>query len=236
MVNRISYISHRQAARVAGTAILIMAVLAGFAYGYVLNSMIVPGNANSTVNNIIASELLFRAAIFSFLIVLICDVVTAWALYIFLKQVNQSLSLLTAWLRLIYATILGTAILNFLIVLLLISGTDNLKVFESTQINALVLLFLKVFDGIWSIGLVVFGCHLFVLGYLSFKSGYIPKFFGVLLIVASLCYFLNNSASLLISSYERYKGTVESILSVPMIIGELGFGLWLLFKGGKVTG
>lgn len=229
-------ISHRKAAKVAGFAILTMAILAGFAYGYVLKSLVVPENANTTVNNIIASETLFRAAIFSFLLVLICDVLTAWALFIFLKQVNQSLSLLAAWLRLVYTAILGTAILNFVIVLFLVSGADYLKAFEVGQVNAQVLLFLNAFNGIWSIGLIVFGCHLIVLGYLAFKSGYIPKIFGILLIIASLCYIVSNSASLLLSDYERYKGTVESILSVPMIIGELGFGLWLLFKGGKMPG
>lgn len=228
-------ISQRKAAKVAGFAILAMAILAGFAYGYVLNSLIVPGDANSTANNIMASETLFRAAIFSFLLVLICDVLTAWALYIFLKQVNQNLSLLTAWLRLVYAAILGIAILNFAIVLFLVSGTDYLKAFEVGQLNALVLLFLNAFNGIWSIGLIVFGCHLFVLGYLAFKSGYIPKLFGVLLIIASLSYLASNSGGLLLSNYDRYKGTVESILSVPMIIGELGFGFWLIFKGGKST-
>ena len=236
MTNRISDISPRQAALVAGAAILVMAILAGFAYGYVLKALIVPGDANSTANNIMASETLFRAAIFSFLLVLICDVVTAWALHIFLKKVNQSLSLLTAWLRLVYAAILGTAILNFVIILFLVSGADYLKAFEVGWLNAQVMLLLNAFNGIWSIGLVVFGCHLLVLGYLVFQSGYVPKILGVLLIIASLCYLTTNSASLILSNYKHYKETVELVLSVPMIVGELGFGFWLLFKGGKVTG
>ncbi len=95
---------------------------------------------------------------------------------------------------------------------------------------------MKGFNNIWSIGLVVFGCHLYVLGYLVFKSGYIPKIFGVLLIIASLCYIINNFANLLVNNYEKYKATVELFFSLPMIAGELGFGLWLLFKGGIKSG
>ncbi|CAF4430894.1 unnamed protein product, partial [Rotaria magnacalcarata] len=65
-----------------------------------------------------------------------------------------------------------------------------------------------------------------------FKSGYIPRLFGILLIIASLCYITSNFANLLLSNYEKYKATVELFISLPMIVGELGFGLWLLFKGG----
>jgi len=164
--------------------------------------------------------------------VLICDVLAAWALHVFLKQVNENLSLLTAWLRLVYSAILGIALLNFVFVLLLLNDANYLSVFETSQLNALVTFFLNAFNSIWSIGLVVFGCHLYVLGYLVFKSGYVPKIFGSLLIIASLCYITSNFANLLLPNYEKYKATVELFISLPMIVGELGFGLWLLFKGG----
>lgn len=225
--------SLRQAAIVAGTAILTMAIVAGFSYGFVLKGLVVQGDANATANNILASEPLFRSGVFGFLIVLICDVLAAWALFIFLNPANKSISLLAAWLRLVYTAMLGIAVLNYAIVLQLFSGADYLRVFEEGQLKTLALLFVNGFDGIWSIGLVVFGCHLFVLGYLVVRSGYIPKLIGVLLMVAAACYLGSNSANLLLTNYDRYKQTIESFLSVPMIVGELGFGLWLLFKGGK---
>jgi hypothetical protein len=228
-------ISLRQAAIIAGTSILAMAILAGFAYGFALDRLIVQGNAELTSSSIIASETLFRTAIFSFLIVLLCDVLAAWSLNIFLRQVSKELSLLAAWLRLIYAGMLGVAILNYTTILLLIQGSDYLSVFEKGQINAIILLLANAFNGIWAAGLVVFGFHLLTLGYLVFRSGYVPKIFGLLLIIASLCYLTSNSASLLLSNYGRYKGTVDMLLSLPMIIGELGFGLWLLLRGGKTT-
>jgi len=227
-----SKISQRKAALVAGFSILIMAILAGFAYGFVLQGLIVPTNITLTANNIKSSMMLFRFGISSFLVVLICDILVAWALHVFLKKVNENLSLLAAWFRIVYSGILGVALLNFTFVVLLLNDANYLSVFEISQLNALTTFFLKGFNNIWSIGLVVFGCHLYVLGYVVFKSDYIPKIFGVLLIIASLCYIISNFANLLLTNYEKYKATVELFISLPMIVGELGFGLWLLFKGG----
>lgn len=233
MINRVADVSLRQAAIVAGSALLIMVIAAGFAVGFVLESLTVSGDAAATANNIKASEMLFRTGIFSFLIILICDVLATWGFYVFLKPANESLSLLTAWLRLIYTAILGTALLNLVIVLLLLSKADYLAVFETDQVNALVLLFLNAFNSIWSIGLVIFGCHLLLLGYLVFKSGYIPKILGILLVLAALGYLITDLGNLLLPNHENYIATIEQVFIAPMIVGELGFGLWLLIKGGK---
>ena len=97
--SQIADISLRKAAIVAGFGLLIMSILAPFANFYVFPSLIVPGDGATTANNIMANELLFRSGICSFIIVIILDVVVAWALYVLLKPVNKSLSLLTAWFR-----------------------------------------------------------------------------------------------------------------------------------------
>jgi hypothetical protein len=76
--------------------LLLMSILAIFANFFVLEGLIIPGDAATTANNIIANELLFRGGISSFIIVLILDVLVAWALYILLKPVNKNLALLAA--------------------------------------------------------------------------------------------------------------------------------------------
>ena len=230
----ISDISQRKAAIVAGFSFLIMTIAAIFAIYFVLDNLKVPGDAAATANNIMASETLFRVGICSLIIVLICDLVVAWALYVFLIQVNKSLSLLTAWLRMVYAAFLGIALLNFVIILLLLSGADYLIAFDTAQLHAQVLLFLNAFNDIWAIGLVIFGLHLFLLGYLVLKSGFIPKILGILLIIASLGYLISNLATLLLPRYENYKAIIEFVFIIPMFGGEIGLALWLLFKGGKI--
>ena len=231
MKNRIADISLRKAAIVAGLALLIMLIPAVFANYFVLNSLIVPGDAATTVNNIMANELSFRIGICSFIIVIILDVVVAWALYVLLKPVNKSLSLLTAWFRLVYAAIFGIALANLLSVVLLLSGSDYLTVFETNQLHAQGMLFLNAFSYTWDIGGVFFGFHLFILGYLVFKLGYssyIPRILGVLLIIASFGYLIDSFGEFLLPDY-------DANIAQFTFIGELLLAFWLLFKGAKIT-
>jgi hypothetical protein len=227
VTNRIADISLRKAALVAGWGLLIMTIFAVFAIYFVFQNLIVPGDATTTANNIMASEMLFRIGICSILIVLICDVVVAWALYVFLKQVNKNLSLLAAWLRLVYAAMLGIGLLNLVIVLILLSGANYLAVFETDQLHAQVLLFLNAFNDVWALGLIVFGFHLVTLGYLVFKSNYIPKVLGVLLILAGFSYLIDYFGKFLVPNFD---------VPISMVLGwgELIFMFWLLFKGGKI--
>ena len=227
MTNRIADLSLRKAAIVAGLGLLIMTISAIFANFIVLESLIVPGDAAITANNIIASEGLFRSGICSFIIVIIMDVVVAWALYVLLKPVNKSLSLLAALFRLVYAAIFGIALVNLFSVLQLLSGADYLTAFEPNQLHAQVMLFLKAFSYGWTIGLIFFGIHLFILGYLIFKSDYIPKILGVLVIIAGLGYIIDSFVIFLLPNY-------DVTIAMFTFIGELLFMLWLLFKGAKI--
>ena len=219
-------ISLRTSAIVAGLGLLFMAILAPIANFGVIEKLIVPGDAASTANNIMASAGLFRIGIVIFLIVAILDVVVAWALYILLKSVNKSLSLLAAWFRVVYAAILAFALSNLLIVLQLLSGSDYLKAFETNQLYAQVMLFLNGFTDGWDLGLLIFGLHLMVLGYLAFKSGYITKILGILVIVAGLGYTIDSGGKFLSPNY-----TLS--LSTFTFIGEVLLIFWLLWRGIK---
>ena len=181
----------------------------------------------TTANNIATNELLFRIAICSYLIVAILDVVVAWALYTLLKPVNKSFSLLAAWFRVVYATILGVSLYNLFSALHLVSGTDYLTVFATDQLHAQVMVFLDGFSQGWDIGTIFFGLHLSVLGYLVFKSGYIPRILGMLLIITSLGYLIDTFGKFLSPNYS---------LTIAMFtfIGEVIFMFWLLFRGAKI--
>lgn len=212
-------------ALVAGLSLIAMALIAGFAYGYGFENIYVANDGSATLKNLNESTALFRWVLFSFVIILILDVVVAWALYLFLKQVNESLSLLSAWLRLVYAALLGIALLN--LVGVLPEATDH------PQSVSLTMAHFRAFLAMWSLGLIVFGGHLFLLGYLMLRSGFISKILGVLMLIASVCYIFANVAQLLLPNYEHYKATVDAVLSAPMALGELGLAGWLVWKGGR---
>lgn len=211
---------HRRSARVAGQMLIAMALIAGFSYGYVFNSLFVPGKDLETTANIHNHEQLFIAGWVGFLLVLLCDIIAALALYTFFRQVNRKLSELTAMLRLVYGALLAYALYRLLGAL-----------FVATNTGALVSV--EAFQQAWSVGLIIFGVHLVLLGYLAFHSGFVPKIWGILLVIAGLCYLFSHGLPLLWPGYATIKTTVEGILMLPMIVGELGFAIWLVARGGK---
>lgn len=235
MINRNTEASPLYYARIAGLGLLLMAILAMFSNFSVLEGLIVPGDAAATANSIIANEMLFRSGFISFVIVLILDVLVAWALYVLLKPVNKNLAMLAACFRLVYTAIFGIALSNFLNVLPLLSGAEYLTVFTKDQIHAQVLLLIDAFNNGWLIGLVFFGCHLLVVGYLIVKSGgYLPRIIGIFLIIASVGYVIDSTAHFLLPNYTDYKTIFLMIVAVPGVIGELSLAFWLLIKGVKV--
>lgn len=206
-----------------------MAAVAGFSYGFVHSNLVVLGDISTTYNNIASSIMLFKAEIVGWIVILILDVIVAWSFYIFLKPIDQELALLASWLRLTYAAILGIAILNLIYVLLL---SNNASVTDPLREN--VTFYLEAFEMIWSVGLIVFGVHLLIVGWITFHSNSIPKIISILLVLAAIGYIgIHLCKTFLIE--QNIITTIELIFNIPMIAGELGFGLWLLFKGGRVS-
>ncbi|MDQ0878696.1 hypothetical protein QFZ77_007355 [Paenibacillus sp. V4I3] len=235
MTNRNTEASPLFYSRVAGLGLLLMAILAMFSNFSVIERLIIPDDAATTANNIIANEMLFRSGFISFVIVLILDVLVAWVLYVLLKPVNKNLAMLAACFRLVYTAIFGIALSNFLNVLPLLSGAEYLTVFTTDQLQAQVMLLINAFNNGWLIGLVFFGCHLLVVGYVIVKSGgYLPRIIGLFLIIASAGYVIDSIAHFLLPNYTDYKTIFLLIVAVPGVIGELSLAFWLLIKGVKV--
>jgi len=230
----ITEISQQKAARIAGILYLLIIIAGIFAEFFVRSSLIVPGDAEATASNIIASEGLFRIGIASDFIMIMSDVALALVFYVLFKPVSNALALLAAFFRLAQAVALGINLLNLFFVLLLLSGADHLTVYSQDQLNAQVLLFLDAHSIGYSIALVFFGFSLLVLGYLVFKSGYFPKILGILLLVASLGYLIDSFANFLMSNYEAYEAIFTVVVFVPAFIAELALCLWLLIKGAKI--
>lgn len=234
MTDRIADISQRKAGIVAGFAWLIVIIAGIIAEFLIRMQLIVPGDAEATANNIMVSEGLFRIGIASDLIMLTFDVVVVLALYVLFKPVNKNLALLAAFFRLIMVAVLGINLLNLVFVFLLLSDADYLTVFDIDQLHALVLLFLNAHSHGYDIALVFFGFHLFILGYLVFKSGYLPGILGILLIFASLGYLIDSSANLFLLNDGAIISMIAIFLILIALVAELSLSLWLILKGAKI--
>jgi hypothetical protein len=215
----------RQAALTAGIAYLLMPVT--IAEFYINPKLLVAGNIEQTAQNIAAHGGLFGAAILCYLITLVLDVVIAWALYILLIPVNRGLSLLTAWFRLVYTVVALVSLLNLTTVHRLLHGPAYLAAFGSGPLHAQVLLLLDSYRSEWSFSLIVFGIHLVLVGYLIYRSGYIPKVLGALVLLDGLFWIVNPLHPYL------YPNTSVGFL-FPITFVELLLPLWLVIRGWKI--
>lgn len=208
---------------------LLIVVLAPFSMLYIPTTLIVPGDAAATAGNIIASQSLFRAGMASDAVVFLIEIVLTVLLYVLIKPVSKTLSLAATFARLAMTVIQGINLVNYFIVLLLLSGASYLTVFAPEQLQAFALLFLELHESVVFIWGIFFGLHLLLFGYLVYKSGYLPKFLGILLIVVAFCYFVQDFGNIL---FPQYKALFTSIGSLGFL--EIAFPLWLLIKGVNV--
>lgn len=209
--------SVRRAAVVAGVGLLLLAVVAGFANFGVIQALVAPGDAATTTENILASEILFRLGVVGFILVAILDVIVAWALFIVFKPVGRELSRLAAWFRMLYAGILMVAAAQ-------LAGVMSLL---SDGANAAALANITSFQHIWNVGLILFALHLVLIGYLAFRSSYVPKFVGVVVFICGLGYLLDSFGNVLV---ENFSAPVTGFT----FLGEVVLLIWLLGWGSRV--
>jgi hypothetical protein len=217
-------------ARIAGLLYLILMVSGIFSYMFVSSSLIVPGDTATTINNIMASESLYISGIVSWLISETVFILLVYVLYKLLKPVNKNLALLMVMFVLVAVSIAFINELNKFAALLLLSGADYLTAFAADQLHALVMLFLDLHEYGVHINSMFFGLWLLPLGYLVFKSGFLPRILGILLMIGWFGYMLEFFTFFLFPDFNAAIGPVFQILG----IGEFLLVLWLLIKGVNV--
>jgi hypothetical protein len=223
-----SQASVRNASITAGVGLLLMSALSGFGNFVAVVGLVTKGDAAQTAKHITESEGLFRFGIVSLFMVVALDVVVALALYRVFSPVTKSISMLAAALRLVYAGVFMVAIGQLLGVLRLLSNDGYLSVFRPDQLHAQALLEVNAFNDIWHAGLFLFGLHLLVIGYLAFRSGYVPRLLGVLLAIAGLGYVIDSFGVGL------SQGTWTDVSSFTFL-GEFLLALWLVIWGRRLT-
>lgn len=227
MTNSIGKRSPRKTARIAGLLYLLAGLPAPFSLLYIPSKLIVSGDATATANNIHASEMLFRLGIVGNLVSQIGFIFVSLALYQLLKSVNKNVAVLMVILNLIGIPITMLNELTQFAALQLLSGAHYLTVFSADQVHALALLFLNMRELGVNIAQLFWGLWLFPMGYLVFKSGFLPRIIGVLLMVGCVGYVLQSFTAFLLPNLD---------VSFALITGwgELAFVLWLLIRGVNV--
>lgn len=219
--------SPQKTARVAAFVFLGIFFLGMSTELFIRPGMIVPGDAAATVKNIAASETLFRLSLVSDLVRQVLLMLLPLVLYKLLKPVNKTIAALMVIFALVGVSISMLNELNHFAVLLLSSGADYLTAFNVDQLNTQVMFFLELRKYGTYIPQILSFWVLF-LGYLVFKSGFLPRILGILLMLGGLCYTASAVLFFLIPDFDA------TMLGLFAFIGESLFYLWLSIKGINV--
>jgi len=222
--------STKHQARVAGLLYLLLALIAPIGLMYVPARLIVAGNASATADNIRASEWLLRIGIATELIHQVVAVFLVLALYRLLKAVNETHAKQMVILgALVSVPIMFVNVLNEIAALILVGGAGFLSVFEKPELDALAYLFLRLHGEGITVVSIFWGLWLFPFGMLVLRAGFIPRVFGVLLIIAGVAHVTGSFASLLLPPY----ASLVSKVAGPLALGEVPIVFWLLIWGAK---
>jgi len=213
-------------AKASGIAYLLIFISGFYANFSILETLVDLSDGEQTTFNIMSNLIQFRKGLLGFLIMLVSDVFLIWSLFKITEPNQKVASYVASFFR-------GLHALFFLIGL-----TKLVKVYKvtseginATQIQTIVIDLLSNFDELWTIGLIFFGVHLLLLGCITFKASYVPKYIAIVLTLAALGYFIDGFSKLFLPSYNDYKSYFEAIVVLTGVLGELSFTVWLLVKG-----
>jgi len=225
MTSRANEISPQAWAR-AGGALYLLVIAAGMAGELLVRDrLVVSGDANATLANIRAFEFLWRLGIAANLFHLACSVALAVVFYVLLRPVQRDLALLAVLFNIVAIAIEAVGKLFLLPSLFVLGKASYLQTFAPEQLNALAYVSNRMHAYGFNVSLIFFGCECLVIGYLVFRSRFLPRTLGVLMQVAGVAYLANSFALLLAPALANV------VVLIPAAIAELSLALWLLVKG-----
>jgi hypothetical protein len=221
--------STKKAARVAGLLYLVVSIPFPFCVFYIPSVLIVRGDATATANNIRASELLFRVGMAGELICAVGFIFVVFALYRLLKGVNKIQAALMATLFLVSAPLSFVSVLCKVAALTLWGRPNFLAVFDPRQLDAMAMAFLTWHGSALNLAQIFWGVWLIPFGLLVYKSKFLPRILGVLLIIACFGYLADSFTTLVFPAYSH----VVSRYAMVLNLGEVPTIFWLLIMGAK---
>jgi hypothetical protein len=193
-----------------------------------VSSKIGISGTDDMANKILAKEFLFRTGIISRLVGMIPTLFLAFTLYQLLKKVNGFRA------KLVLAIMVISIPFQFLaevsnITALMIDRGELLKSISPSQQHDFTVLFLNIYNNTVSIAQVFWGLWLFPFGFLVYSSKFIPRVFGIFLVLGGVGYLIDYTTFLLFPIY-------RSVTVYALLFGftsEIGIMLWLLIHGTK---
>jgi hypothetical protein len=223
MMERIAEVSPRFKARVAGVFEALEGLTSAYGQVVVLGRLVVAGNAAATAANILGHERLFWLGFVSSLLGVVFHIVWVFLFYKLFKPVNEGVSLLAAFVGLVVCAMQALTGLLYVAPLLILQGGKSLSAFTEPQLQALVLIFLKLNSYAFDVDLVFFGLWCILTGYLIIRSTFLPRVLGILLAIDGLGWMLYMYPPL---AYHLFP-----IIATASALAEFPLQLWLIVFG-----
>jgi len=218
-------------AHIAGLLYLIVIIGGIFAEIFVRGRLVVHGDAAATAHNIMTHELLYRSGFAVEIFYCACNVPLMLIFYNLFKPVNRNLTLLVVIFSIVGTAVEAVSLLAHFAPLVFLGNGHQLSAFTKEQLQAWSYLSLQFFEYGFCTALVFFGCYCLAMGYLIFRSTFLPRIIGVLLAIQGVCYLINSFANFLTPEFAKH---LFPILAASGL-GEISYCLWLLVMGVNVT-
>ncbi len=215
-------------ARVAGILLLLTMVGGFFGEFYVPSTLIVSGDAAATAGNIMTHNTLFRVGFAAYLVEAVCDIALSLVWYLLLRPVRNDLALLAAFFGLVSTATFAVAELFFFGSSLLLGGGDYLNTFSPEQRDSLAMISVRMYGLGGGIFMVFYGIASALRGYLIYRSGFLPRTLGVILMLAGLGFITRNFVLVLAPAY------ASDLFLLPMFVAGVSLTGWMLAKGVNV--
>ncbi|KKO89215.1 hypothetical protein AAW12_24150 [Sphingobacterium sp. Ag1] len=221
----------RKLSRIAGLLYLVVVITGMFSLAYVPKQLFAWDNPAKTFHNILDHETIFRLSLASSVLCYLAFIFLPVILYYILRSVNDKVAKIMALLAIISVPISLMNLQHKYHILTIIDGLKQRNVQAGTEVHNQVMLYLNQYDNGILIATIFWGLWLFPFGYLVYKSGFLPKVLGILLMLGCLGYLINFFGNTLSGNYGALR--VSQYMGLLPAIGEIGTCLWLLFIGAK---
>jgi hypothetical protein len=220
--------SPRLKAGIAGALYVVVILSAGFAETIGRGKLIVRGDAAATATNILAHEFLYRVGGAADIVNLMCDVALAVILYDLLRPVSRTIALLSSVYRVMGDAVMTVTTLYHLGALIFLANTPYLNVFSAEQLKVQAFESIRFHTQAYNIAMVFFGLDCIFLGYLVYKSTFLPRAVGVVLAIGGSCYVVNSFTRFIAPTAATH---LFPYILWPGLVGEVSVALSLLFVG-----
>lgn len=206
--------------------IFLVLTMAGGWFGEMyVPSLMLTGDAATTAAQLRANDSLFRLGFAAYLVEAFSDIVLAWLFYVLLRPVHRDLALLSAFFGLVSMILFAVTKMFYFSGPMLLRGSRYLAAFPPEQQEALAGLFLSLYAGLSGLFMLFYGTAWILRGWLTFRSAYLPRFLGVLMVAAGLGFVAKNLTKVLAPAWS------SDLLLAPMFLNALAVALWMLARG-----